>query len=190
MNEDRIQLFSKAQVSGFDNITLYKDIILSDLQKDSDLLELLDNSSLSPARPQDYIDTNIFSYLRIPDSQSVVKNFVCFELDEVDTLIGNQYKAVYDLTFRCIVHESEVTTPWGINRHDLIGAIIKDRYNYSNLIGNQLVKIVDKGYITEGNVYYYRVLKFQTVQNNEIRHIQKLNLLDQNRDKYDRSKEY
>lgn len=183
MNIERIKLITSIQDTGFDSICYYKDLILQDLKQDQDLLELLNNPSLSLSRPEDYINTNIFSFLKIPDSQSIVKNFVCFDLDVIETLYANEYKSTYELTFRCLTHTSEVETPWGINRHDLMAAIIKDRYCYSNILGPQLVKEVDKSYVAEGS-YYYRILKFHSVQNNDLRQVQRKNYLDKDRTIY------
>lgn len=183
MNIDRINLLTKVQDTGYDSISYYKNLILDDIKKDSDLLELFNNPELSVTRPEDFVNTNILSVLKIPHSQSVVKNFLCFELDELEAIYGNNHKASYELTFRCVCHEDEVETPWGINRHDLMAAIIKDRFCYSNILGPLLTKTMDKGYVAE-NTYYYRVLKFQTIQNNDLRQVQRKNMLDSNRGKY------
>lgn len=183
MNAERIRLFTQIQDTGYDTISYYKELLLTDLKKDGDLLELLHNSSLSLSRPDDFVNVNIFSFLRIPDPQSVIKNFLCFELDKATSISGNSFKTVYELTFRCITHVDDVETVWGMNRHDLLAAIIKDRYNYSNILGTQLSKTTDKGYIAE-NAYYYRVVKFQTIQNNDLRQLQRKNLVDLDRGMY------
>lgn len=188
MNLDRIKLITETHCAGYDSVSYYKDLILQDLKKDNDLLELFNNPDLSLSRPEDFINVNIFPFLKIPDSQSIVKNFLCFDLDVIETVYSNEYKAVYELTFRCLSHADEVETPWGINRHDLMAAIIKDRFNYSNILGNMLVKETDKAYVAEGP-YYYRVIKFHSTQNNDLRQLQRKNLLDNNRDKYVGSKD-
>lgn len=184
MNEERIKLVTQIRPVGFDSITYYKDLILQDLKKDSDLLELFNNHDLSLSRPEDFINTNIFPFLKIPDTQSIVKNILCFDLDVTETLYKNEYKATYELIFRCLCHSDEVETPWGVNRHDLMAAIIKDRYCYSNILGPQLIKEVDKSYVAEGP-YYYRVLKFHSTQNNDLRFVQQKNMLDGDRSKYE-----
>lgn len=183
MNMERIRYFTQIQESGYDSISYYKDLILTDLTKDQDLLELLNNKTLLLSRPNDFYNTNIFSFLKIPDAQSTVKNFLCFELDTVDTVTANSHKAVYELVFRCITHVDDVETPWGMNRHDLMAAIIKDRFTYSNILGTQLEKTQDKGYTAESS-YYYRVIRFHTTQNNDLRQLQRKNLLDLDREKY------
>ena len=50
------------------------------MYKDPDLLEVLHNKELEKinASPEDYRNINIFSYLKIPETQSIVKNFICF----------------------------------------------------------------------------------------------------------------
>ena len=81
MNQERIdRLFSCRNEQGFDSISYDKRKILEDLYKDSDIIEILNNKELQAvnACPEDYYNVNIYSFLKIPDAQSKVKNFICF----------------------------------------------------------------------------------------------------------------
>ena len=40
--------------------------------------------------------------------------------------------------FNVYVHQDNIDTPYGMSRHDLLGYLIRDIFNYSNFMGNQL----------------------------------------------------
>lgn len=187
MNENRIKRVLEFQDSGSDDICIYKKRILRDLLSDSDILEALNNSSLDISSPEEFYNVNIFDRLKIPNtqSQSVVNNFICYEIDDVETIYENKLMITKQLTFRVISAEKDVETPYGINRHDLISALLKERYCWSNILGNRLEKTFDQGYAAESE-YYYRIIKFQTVCTNSLTNAQTKNAIDNNRLIYDR----
>ena len=92
MNQERIdRLFSCRNEQGFDSISYDKRKILEDLYKDSDIIEILNNKELQAvnACPEDYYNVNIYSFLKIPDAQSKVKNFICFEVNDTEIVYSN-----------------------------------------------------------------------------------------------------
>ena len=42
--------------------------------------------------------------------------------------------------FRTIAHQDDVSTIWGIDRQDLLAALVKERFQWSNILGTQLIK--------------------------------------------------
>ena len=47
-----------------DDISSMKRIIRQKLTSDPDIIEVLNNHELDPSSPDDYLDTNIFAYIR------------------------------------------------------------------------------------------------------------------------------
>lgn len=187
INEERIKRVLTFQTSGYDDICLYKKKILKDILSDTDILEILNNPHLDLSTPEEFYNINIFDRLKIPstDAQSIAKNFICFELDDIESIFENKCMINKQLTFRIISPEKDVETPYGLNRHDLISALIKERFCWSNILGNRLEKVSDTGRVAESE-YYYRDIKFQTITTNTLSNAQTKNLLDSNRSKYDR----
>lgn len=169
MTEERLDIIDRINKDKYDDITYDKMVILKDLFKDKDLIELLNNKELEKidASPEDYYNINIFSFLKIPKTQSVVKNFVCFEIDDTEEIYGNNVMISKLVRFRVVSHEDDIETEYGMNRHDLLALIIKDRFNWSNILGLQLKKIYDEGKVTE-NDYYYREIWYKTITPNSL----------------------
>lgn len=144
-----------------DMIALMKQMILKDLYSDSDIIETLHNPDLEAkkAPPEDYHNVNIFSYLKIPDTQSIVKNFICFDINDMNEIYGASNFLERDVIFRAVSHEDDVKTEYGINRQDLLGMLIKDRMSWTNYMGMRLQKEYDAGKVAE-NGYYYRDIKY------------------------------
>lgn len=180
MNKDRIsRLISCHDNSGYDAISYDKQIILEDIYKDKDIIEILNNQDLvnKNAPPEDYHNVNIYSYLKIPDAQSTVKNFICFEVNDIEISYSNKIMITKQIIFRTISHKDDVETTLGIDRQDLLGALIKERFQWSNILGTRLVKTYDAGKVAE-NGYYYRNMYFQQIAPNDIQDRLSSNRLD------------
>ena len=163
----------------YDDIARTKYIIANALCSDGDILRTLHNTDLESQvttlflpdylddKEKDkthngecYKDINIFNYLRIPDIQDVVKTYICFEVDDMEVPQMNQNLMIRNITFRTVAYQDECPTDYGINRADLLGAIIKDRFDWSNLFGIHMTKIVDQGNLLESG-FYYRELVYK-----------------------------
>lgn len=112
--------------------------------------------------------SNIRPYLFIPDTQTEVKHYICYQVafDEIpryqDTL---KYT---NITFTIFVHGNDRNDKLtGIPRHDLIASIIRERFNWSNIFGMQTHLISSKESTTDNN-YLVRTLVFQVVDTNGI----------------------
>lgn len=165
-----------------DEIAYSKQIILEDLYKDNDLLLVLNNPELEGCPAEDYRNVNIFSYIKIPETQSKVKNFVCFEVNEREPVRHNDIMITRQIVFRTVSHEDDVETPWGIDRQDLLAMIIKDRFCWSNCLGLHLKKTYDAGKIAE-NGYYYRDMYFEAISTNGLNKATRNNVLDNKLDR-------
>lgn len=157
----------------YDDINRYKYKIMTMLTSNKDILRTLHNDELEKKiidwdRPNGdiYRNVNIFDFLKIPDTQSKVKNFICFEVNDIEPMHYNNDLITKHIIFRTVSHEDDYKTDWGISRQDLLAAIITSGFDWTNIFGNHLKKINDRGRIAE-NGYYYREFVYEThVPNN------------------------
>lgn len=179
------------EMGNHDDIVAAKMRVLEDFYKDSDLLLVLNNPDLKDSPPEDYRNVNIFSFMKIPETQTQVKNFLCFEINDREPLDNNDAFITRQLIVRTISHEKDVDTPWGIDRQDLLALIVKDRLAWSNCLGTHLKKVYDCGKIAE-NGYYFRDMYFEALVPNGLYKATKQNNLDRKsvnnprRDVYDK----
>lgn len=126
-----------------DSIIKAKRIIKEKLYSDQDIIEVLNNPKLNPDEPDTYLDENIFDYIRVPGTTTDTKNFICFDIKQQSMNVKNQHMRDILFIFNVWVNEDNMKTPYGISRHDLLGYLIRDIFNYSNILGAQLVEIAD-----------------------------------------------
>ena len=116
--------------------------------------------------------SNIRPYLFIPDTQTDVKHYVCYQV-AFDELPRYQNVQKYtEITFNIFVNGKDRTDKLtGIPRHDLIASIIREKFNWSNIFGMQTHLISSKESITDNN-YLVRTLIFQITDVNSITYTQ------------------
>ena len=148
-----------------DDIIRKKRLIEQILCSDEDVIEILDNPNLNPDTPEDYVDENIFSFLRIPGTQDVSKNFITFIVDDMGRTPNNQVMKSQYVQFVVFVHKDLVDTKYGMTRHDLLGYLIRDIFNLSNKLGPQMELVSNKEGITDTD-FYTRTLKFELIDDN------------------------
>ena len=112
--------------------------------------------------------SNIRPYLFIPDTQTEVKHYICYQVS-FDEMPRYQDTLKYtNVTFTIFVHGNDrYDKLTGIPRHDLIASIIRERFNWSNIFGMQTHLISSKESTTDNN-YLVRTLVFQVVDTNGI----------------------
>ena len=117
-------------------------------------------------------NSNIRPYLFIPDTQTDVKHYICYQV-MFDELPRYQNIQKYtEITFNIFVNGKDRTDKLtGIPRHDLIASIIRERFNWSNIFGMQTHLISSKESITDNN-YLVRTLIFQITDVNSITYTQ------------------
>ena len=113
-------------------------------------------------------NSNIRPYLFIPDTQTDVKHYVCYQVT-FDELPRYQNVQKYtEITFNIFVNGKDRTDKLtGIPRHDLIASIIREKFNWSNIFGMQTHLISSKESVTDNN-YLVRTLIFQITDVNSI----------------------
>ena len=143
-----------------DDISLSKRIIETVLCNDPDIIEIIDNSELDPNTPDEYLYNNSWPVIRIPGTEDVSKTFICYLIDDMAQNERNSIMKQQCIQFVIFVHKDLIKTKYGVARHDLLGAIIRDLFNRSHLFGHELVLVSDREGVTDTD-YTTRTLKFQ-----------------------------
>ena len=150
-----------------DDIIEIKRKIKQMLISDTDILEALHNPDIDLDSPDEFLDNNIFGFIRIPTTQDTVRNFICFTVDDIEEYRFNDHFKVQQIQFACICHLDDMKTEFGIDRHDLISYIIRDIFNWSNEFGLQFKLIYNKESTIDSD-YYCRTLKFERETTNSL----------------------
>ena len=178
LSQEMIDIIERSHRQGdglaYDDIDSYKYIIMDILTKNQDILKTLHNKDFEQEDKKVngllngdlYKDVNIFNFLKIPDTQSVSKNYICFEVDDIEQVRYNEALITKQITFRTVSFEDDVKTDWGIARQDLLAMIIKSEFDWSNIFGMHISKVYDKGRVSEDGYYYREVIYETTTANN------------------------
>lgn len=111
-------------------------------------------------------NANIRPYLFIPDTQTEVKNYVCYQIMFDELPRYNNTQKYTEVTFNIFVNGNDRSDKLtGIPRHDLIASIIREKFNWSNIFGMQTHLISSKESVTDNN-YLVRTLVFQITDKN------------------------
>ena len=143
-----------------DDIISMKRLIKQKLIADTDILEALNNKDIDIDSPDEFLDTNIFGFIRIPQTQDTVRNFICFTVDDVEADRYNTHMKIQQIQFNCICHLDDMKTDYGIDRHDLLGYLVRSVFNWSNDFGIQFKLVYNKESTIDSD-YYCRTLKFE-----------------------------
>ena len=150
-----------------DDIISMKRLIKQKLISDTDILEALNNKDIDLDSPDEFLDTNIFGFIRIPSTQDTVRNFICFTVDDIEEDRYNEVIKVQYIQFNCICHLDDMKTDYGIDRHDLLGALVRQNFNWTNMFGLQFKLIYNKESTVDSD-YYCRTLKFEATKPNSL----------------------
>ena len=150
-----------------DDIIEMKRAIKQDLISDFDILEVLHNPDIDIDSPDEFLDNNIYGFIRVPGTQDKVKNFICFTVDDIEEHRFNEVMKIQYIQFNCICHLKDMKTEYGIDRHDLLGYLIRDRFNWTNKFGLQFKLIYNKESTIDSD-YYCRTLKFEATKVNHL----------------------
>jgi hypothetical protein len=150
-----------------DDIITMKRLIKQKLIADTDILEALNNKEIDLDSPDEFLDKNIFGFIRIPTTQDTVRNFICFTVDDIEEHRYNEVMKIQYIQFNCICHLDDMKTKYGIDRHDLLGALIRQTFNWTNMFGLQFKLIYNKESTIDSD-YYCRTLKFEATKPNSL----------------------
>ena len=150
-----------------DDIIEIKRKIKQKLISDPDILEALHNPDIDIESPDEFLDNNIFGFIRIPTTQDTVRNFICFTVDDIEDHQFNSHFKVQQIQFACICHLDDMKTEFGIDRHDLLAYLVRDVFNWSNAFGQQFSLVYNKESTIDSD-YYCRTLKFERDTTNSL----------------------
>ncbi len=150
-----------------DDIIEMKRLIKQTLIADTDILEVLHNPDIDIDSPDEFLDKNIYGFIRVPDTQDTVRNFICFTVDDIEDHRFNEVMKTQYVQFTTICHLSDIKTEYGIDRHDLLGYLIRDTFHWTNIFGLQFKLIYNKESTVDGD-YYCRTLKFEAIKPNSL----------------------
>ena len=150
-----------------DDIVEMKRLIKQKLISDQDILEALNNPKIDIDSPDEFLDNNIFGFIRIPTTQDTVRNFICFTVDDIEENRFNEAMKIQYIQFNCICHLDDMKTSYGIDRHDLLGFLVRDTFNWTNDFGTQFKLIYNKESTIDSD-YYCRTLKFEATKPNSL----------------------
>jgi hypothetical protein len=148
-----------------DDIIEMKRLIKQTLIADTDILEALHNPKIDIDSPDEFLDNNIYGFIRIPKTQDTVRNFICFTVDDIEENRFNELMKTQYIQFNVICHLDDMKTEYGIDRHDLLGYLIRDAFNWTNKFGLQFKLIYNKESTIDSD-YYCRTLKFEATKPN------------------------
>ena len=150
-----------------DDIIEMKRLIKQKLIADPDILEALHNPDVPIDSPDEFLDNNIYGFIRIPTTQDTVRNFICFTVDDIEENRFNEVMKVQYIQFTAICHLEDMKTEFGMDRHDLLGYLIRDTFNWTNDFGLQFKLIYNKESTIDSD-YYCRTLKFEATKVNSL----------------------
>lgn len=150
-----------------DDIIEMKRLIKQKLISDTDILEALHNPNIDIDSPDEFLDNNIYGFIRIPTTQDTARNFICFTVDDIEENRFNEVMKTQYIQFNCICHLDDMKTEYGIDRHDLLGFLVRDTFNWTNDFGLQFKLIYNKESTIDSD-YYCRTLKFEATKTNSL----------------------
>lgn len=147
-----------------------KEIIKKTLIENELIIYLLNNKELQDveADPSDYLGINLLPAYQIHPTQHNVQNFICYEVGFRELERYNSKMKLLQITFYILCEEkNNIEKHTGIARHDLLGALILDMFNWSNLFGGQIHCVSDIPSVTD-NDYATRTIIFEQLTDNNL----------------------
>ena len=150
-----------------DDVVEMKRLIKQKLIEDVDILEALHNPDIDLDSPDEFLDNNIYGFIRVPKIQDTVRNYICFAVDDIEENRWNEVMKTQYIQVYCICHLDEMKTEYGIDRHDLLGYLVRDTFNWTNIFGLQFKLITNKEKTMDSD-YYCRILTFEATKINHL----------------------
>ena len=155
-----------------DNIKL-KQQIKKKLLSDKYIIHVLNNKELekADAEPDDYFGVNILPFFILPDTQTKVDNFICFETSNEVKYSMNYNASVrktQQITFTILCNDkNDIDKETSLPRHDLLAALIQNLFNYEMFLGGRWILVSDRASVTDTH-YLMRTLLFQQDTDNNL----------------------
>lgn len=113
-------------------------------------------------------NANIRPFLFIPETQTDVRNYVCYQTSYTELPKYNNTEKPLIVTFTILVNGKDAMDKLtGISRHDLIASIIREKFAWIGLEISTTTPFSDKESITDNN-YLVRTLQYEVMLPNSI----------------------
>ena len=140
---------------------------------DKYIIHVLNNKELekTDAEPDDYFGVNILPFFILPDTQTKVDNFICFETSNEVKYSMNYNASVrktQQITFTILCNDkNDIDKETSLPRHDLLAALIQNMFNYEVFLGGRWILVSDRASVTDTH-YLMRTLLFQQDTDNNL----------------------
>lgn len=191
--DDLLQKLRAYSTTPDDDVSRFKQRVKEELLKCPELLYALNNKKLEGELFDDdgdinaeydeetgdiiplgewdrYFPYNIRPFVFIPETQAFTDNFLCYTVDFTETPRYNDTECYMRIVFTIICSsdpEQAIDSLTGQPRHDLIGAILREKFNWSNIFGLQCKLTSNKEDIKDTN-YISRTLVLEVLKPNGV----------------------
>lgn len=113
-------------------------------------------------------NANIRPFIFFPQTQTEVKNYVCYQVDDDESLRGNPCEKTLVVTFTIFVHGDNIMDKLtGLPRHDLIASIIREKFAWLGVEYASTVPSRCRETVTDNN-YVTRTVKYECIVPNNL----------------------
>jgi len=148
----------------------YKRKLMSLLIQNDNIVTAIDEPDLSP---DELIFNNIYPFLKVPESQEIVKCYITMKIDTTNIQHNDIYKN-FMITLCILCHESKMCCEYGGVRTDVIAGEIVNMLNWRDDIGFTIELVSDTENVLNEK-YHIRQLVFKTITSNSIENGMKIN---------------
>ena len=134
------------------------------------IIHVLNNKELeeAEAEPDEYFGKAIMPYYIIEPTQTNVQNSICFTVGFDKVYASNKAMKRLLLTFEILCEQkTAIDEDTSTARQDLLAALIKDQFNYTNIFGAKIVCVENKELVVDTN-YAARQLIFEQLTDNNL----------------------
>lgn len=117
-----------------------------------------------------YFPYNIRPYVFIPETQAYSDNFLCYTTGFREVPRYNSTECYFQITFTILcssVPEQAIDSLTGQSRADLIGSILREKFNWSNIFGTQCKIVSNQEDIRDTN-FISRVIVLELTKPNGV----------------------
>lgn len=152
-------------------ITRFKRDILKQLYENPNIIEMLNSGDIDPDCPDTALDTHLFQYVKVPNTQETVNSYIGIRVikpeggkyDQGNTAFKLLHLHVYII---CSFDHLNVPNQKGI-RTDILAGDICETLNWNNTFGLSLRLLSESEGVMENRNYYFKELVFTTHRSND-----------------------
>jgi hypothetical protein len=175
MNKNEIiKKFREYKTSSDDDVIRWKELIKEKLLSNEYILFAL--NSEDEKAPDDYFGTEIRDSLVIPEIQTRPTHFLTYQVGFSNISLKNESRKYGEVIFNIFCSNADNRENYsGLNRHDLIGSLIRETFTWSNVFGNQCKlesnkeTTLDSNYARRTLVFSVNTLKDTNINNEFIK---------------------